>query len=434
MGRILRKQMQIGQEDMGTDGFAFQYEEIAESLWRTMGWVLWRKHNAVTDTLKSVNRWRSKKWRQSKEPSVWVAQSWKRLGQNCHRLGGSRRLDDPHQWPTLSGTDVEKEERQPYLEDWWQRETHLLGTQQRIWLFGQHGGWKTEKNYHPQMQYFWNMEGGVSAKDTGEDGCGVVIYGVDSDRWVTIRKIVVPLKVGTAVAAEVRGVCVLTEILEPMFNNCLRIQKFHRCIEKVLDEQWFGNFRMAYVRVREWMWNVERENVVEKNVSNDRRWVRSAFEQMCSVIIVFKKSQEFLRVAPRLCFLRQCKITGTIWQRPLPGHGALLDACARIDPGAAQQLWSSRHKHILLVASWGHGRYTDDCACSMKLNGLKGQFYVLTRRTWIFMEDRLVRRKPYIHIRLHSKNPCSPTLWQWWVKLKDGKKKKWWSSRFAACM
>ena len=50
------------------------------------------------------------------------------------------------------------------------------------------------------------MEGGVSAKDTGEDGCGVVIYGVDSDRWVTIRKIVVPLKVGTAVAAEVRGV------------------------------------------------------------------------------------------------------------------------------------------------------------------------------------------------------------------------------------
>ena len=35
----------------------------------------------------------------------------------------------------------------------------------------------------------------------------MVIKGVDRDRWVTISKISVPLKVGTAMAAEVAGVC-----------------------------------------------------------------------------------------------------------------------------------------------------------------------------------------------------------------------------------
>ena len=35
----------------------------------------------------------------------------------------------------------------------------------------------------------------------------MVIKGVDRDRWVTIIEISVPLKVGTAVAAEVAGVC-----------------------------------------------------------------------------------------------------------------------------------------------------------------------------------------------------------------------------------
>ena len=38
---------------------------------------------------------------------------------------------------------------------------------------------------------------------------------VDRDRWVTIRAI--PLKGGTAMAADVAGVCVLTEILRSSF-------------------------------------------------------------------------------------------------------------------------------------------------------------------------------------------------------------------------
>ena len=63
MGRILRKQMQIGSEDMGTDGVAFQYEEIADSMWRTM--VRDERTNAVVDTFKNVLKWRSKRWWQS---------------------------------------------------------------------------------------------------------------------------------------------------------------------------------------------------------------------------------------------------------------------------------------------------------------------------------------------------------------------------------
>ena len=54
--------------------------------------------------------------------------------------------------------------------------------------------WKAVKGY-------WDG----SFNDNGKSGCGVVIKGVDRGRWVTISRIAVPLKVGTAVAAEVAG-------------------------------------------------------------------------------------------------------------------------------------------------------------------------------------------------------------------------------------
>ena len=47
-------------------------------------------------------------------------------------------------------------------------------------------------------------------EDNGKSG-RVVIKGVDRDRWVTISKISVPLKVGTTKAPEVAGVCVARE-------------------------------------------------------------------------------------------------------------------------------------------------------------------------------------------------------------------------------
>ena len=49
--------------------------------------------------------------------------------------------------------------------------------------------WKAVKS-------FWD----ASAKDNGKSGCGVVIKGVDRDRWVTISKIAVLLKADTSMS------------------------------------------------------------------------------------------------------------------------------------------------------------------------------------------------------------------------------------------
>ena len=62
------------------------------------------------------------------------------------------------------------------------------------------------------MKGFWHG----SSKDNSESGCGKVIKRVG---WVTISKIAIPLKVGTATAAEVAVVRVLTGILDVVFNK-----------------------------------------------------------------------------------------------------------------------------------------------------------------------------------------------------------------------
>ena len=69
--------------------------------------------------------------------------------------------------------------------------------------------WKAVKGY-------WDG----SSKDYGKSGCGVVIKEVNKNRWVTIRRVAVILKVGAAVAADDAGVCVLTGILDLVFNKC----------------------------------------------------------------------------------------------------------------------------------------------------------------------------------------------------------------------
>ena len=59
------------------------------------------------------------------------------------------------------------------------------------------------------------------ARTMEKSGCGVVIKGVDIRRWATISRIAVHLKVGTAMAAELMGACVLTGILDLIFHKCL---------------------------------------------------------------------------------------------------------------------------------------------------------------------------------------------------------------------
>ena len=83
-----------------------------------------------------------------------------------------------------------------------------------------HEKWKVVKGY-------WHG----SFKDKGKRECGVVIKGADRESWVTISRIAVPsklisritvpLKVGTAIAAEVAGVCVRTGILDLVFKKCV---------------------------------------------------------------------------------------------------------------------------------------------------------------------------------------------------------------------
>ena len=52
-----------------------------------------------------------------------------------------------------------------------------------------------------------------------KSGCVVVVEGVDKGKCITISSIAVPLKVGTPMAAEVVGLCLLTSILDLVFDK-----------------------------------------------------------------------------------------------------------------------------------------------------------------------------------------------------------------------
>ena len=77
---------------------------------------------------------------------------------------------------------------------------------------------------------FWDG----SFKDDGRSGCGIVIKGVDREKWVTINKIAVPLKVGAAMAAAVIGVCVLTSVLGLILCKSLSVQNVNQRINRIL--------------------------------------------------------------------------------------------------------------------------------------------------------------------------------------------------------
>ena len=46
-----------------------------------------------------------------------------------------------------------------------------------------------------------------------------MIKAVDREKWITVSKIAVPLKVCTAVAADIAGTSVVPEALDPVFDN-----------------------------------------------------------------------------------------------------------------------------------------------------------------------------------------------------------------------
>ena len=65
----------------------------------------------------------------------------------------------------------------------------------------------------------------------------MVFKGCAREEWVTITKNAVPSKVRTAKTAEMMGVCVLTGILDLMFNQCPCVLNIDKCIDEVLAKQ-----------------------------------------------------------------------------------------------------------------------------------------------------------------------------------------------------
>ena len=54
---------------------------------------------------------------------------------------------------------------------------------------------------------------------------------------MTISRVAVPLEVGTAMAAEVVRVCVLTGILDLVFNQSLCVRIVNECVNSTLNKQ-----------------------------------------------------------------------------------------------------------------------------------------------------------------------------------------------------
>ena len=63
----------------------------------------------------------------------------------------------------------------------------------------------------------------------------MVIKEVDRERWVTISEVAVPLQVGTAMAAEVAGVCMVAGILDLILCKCLCAQRVN-CVYKIFNK------------------------------------------------------------------------------------------------------------------------------------------------------------------------------------------------------
>ena len=86
------------------------------------------------------------------------------------------------------------------------------------------------------VQGFWDG----SSKVNRRSGCGVVIRGVVKE-WNTVSKIAVPLGIGTAMAAEVMGICVLTSILALVVHKSLSVKKYQSVYRHIFFKplMWF---------------------------------------------------------------------------------------------------------------------------------------------------------------------------------------------------
>ena len=106
-----------------------------------------------------------------------------------------------------------------------------------------------------------------SSKNNGKSGCGVVIKGVDRDKWATISKIAVALGAGTAMAAGLVGVCVLPGILDLVLHKSLSVEKSSLCIDAVLRNHCCGPFSQNRNVPKEWKKTSDCVQMLQKRAS-----------------------------------------------------------------------------------------------------------------------------------------------------------------------
>ena len=63
-----------------------------------------------------------------------------------------------------------------------------------------------------------------------------MIRAFDNKNWITISKIVVPLKACTAMAAELTGVNVFAEVLDLLFDKMFKWENVNECIDRILED------------------------------------------------------------------------------------------------------------------------------------------------------------------------------------------------------
>ena len=109
----------------------------------------------------------------------------------------------------------------------------IITTDQEADHWANIGAQRKQKNNHRQTRRYRDLEGDTLLgwkllKDSGRNGCGIVINGIDKEKWVTRNKIAIPLKVCTTMTAEIVGVCVLTNVLDLILCKCLSVQNVNR--------------------------------------------------------------------------------------------------------------------------------------------------------------------------------------------------------------
>ena len=76
-----------------------------------------------------------------------------------------------------------------------------------------------------------------SRNENGNSGCGIVITAIDREKLDHTQENVCPVKVSTAMEAEVAGVTILTEVPGMMLGQRMNVEMVTQCIERVTDEK-----------------------------------------------------------------------------------------------------------------------------------------------------------------------------------------------------